>query len=392
MLRFGAVETGQHLLQGLAGNGFGEETLHSGLLGTLARFSRGAGGHGDAGQGPQAQLATVLYIPEVDLVAVHIGQLQVHEDQRELLTLFLQQLQGLLPLADHDHRPVQVAQHAFHDHLVDRVVLHQQYRQGGGRYDRLAIVASHAGFRGKLQRDGQGEAGAHSGLAAGPQVSAHLVGQIAGDGQAQAGATETTGSAAVFLLEDVEHLFQAGAVDAYPGVHDLAYQLQAPFLGALPACPEADAALLGELERVAQQVDQHLAQSSGIADDYRGLGGAFDVQRQRQSTLAGGIVEGLGGTQQQTCQLEADVLELEGIALDTGQVEDVVDDLQQVIGRFAGDADVLALLPAELRGVQQLQHAHDAVEWRTQLVAHHGEEVRFRPAGLFRLLPRADQL
>src|SRR5690606_18669098 len=136
----------------------------------------------------------------------------------------------------------------------------------------------------------------------------------------------------VFLLECVEHLFQAGAVDAYPGVHDLAYQLQAPFLGALPACPEADAALLGELERVAQQIDQYLAQPGGVAGDHRRLGSALDIQGQLQSALAGGIVEGLGSAQQQAPQFEADVLELEGVALDAGQVEDIVDDLQQVIG------------------------------------------------------------
>src|SRR5690606_10482495 len=148
---------------------------------------------------------------------------------------------------------------------------------------------------------------------------------------------------------------------------DLAYQLQAPIAGAMPAGPEADAALLGELERVAQQIDQYLAQSGGVADDHRCLGSALDIQGQLQSPLAGGIVEGLGSAQQQAPQFEADVLELEGVALDAGQVEDIVDDLQQMIGGFTGNADVLALFAAEFGSVQQLQHPHDAIERSAQL-------------------------
>ena len=66
--------------------------------------------------------------------------------------------------------------------------------------------------------------------------------------------------------------------------------------------------------------------------------------------------EGLGATADQVGEIECDVLQLEGRAFDTGEIENIVDHLEQVFGGLGGQRRVFHLLIGHLRGFEQLQH------------------------------------
>ena len=88
----------------------------------------------------------------------------------------------------------------------------------------------------------------------------------------------------------------------------------------------------------------------------------------RSASVAHRVVE-------QLPQLERRGIERQTAGLDLREVENVVDDLQQGIGRCLHHAQVLALLAAQLGVERQLRHADDAVHRRPDFVAHVGEEL-----------------
>ena len=67
--------------------------------------------------------------------------------------------------------------------------------------------------------------------------------------------------------------------------------------------------------------------------------------------------------------------ELELAHLDLREVEDVVEDTQERIGRALGHAEILALLRRQRRVERELGHADDAVERRPNLMAHIRQEL-----------------
>ena len=86
-------------------------------------------------------------------------------------------------------------------------------------------------------------------------------------------------------------------------------------------------------------------------------------------------------------QAELDRVELELAGLDLGEVEQVVDDGQQGVGRGLDNLEVLPLLGVEVRVQGQLRHAEDRVHGGADLVADVGQELALGLArGLGRLL------
>ncbi len=104
------------------------------------------------------------------------------------------------------------------------------------------------------------------------------------------------------------------------------------------------------------------------------------------------MLERLGAGADQFGKIERNVLQLQFRTLDAREVENVVDDLQQVLGGLRRKGGVLDLLLGHLGGFQQLQHAQHAVHGRAQFVAHHRQEIGFGVVGLFRFLAGLDQL
>jgi hypothetical protein len=75
-------------------------------------------------------------------------------------------------------------------------------------------------------------------------------------------------------------------------------------------------------------------------------------------------------------------LELHPPGLDLGQIQQVIDDVEQVLARGVDARRVLLLGRVFELDLQQLRIAEDAVEGRAQLVGHVGEEVRLELVGL----------
>src|SRR5690606_22529539 len=125
-------------------------------------------------------------------------------------------------------------------------------------------------------------------------------------------------------------------IHADAAVGDFAYQLQHALGTPLPAGAQGDPAVFGELQRVAQQIDQDLPQPGRIPHDLGRDRVAIPFGFQGQAFLVGGVFKGNGGSFQQGGQAEGDVLEFKGLPLDPGQVENVIDHLEQVVGELAG--------------------------------------------------------
>jgi len=91
-------------------------------------------------------------------------------------------------------------------------------------------------------------------------------------------------------------------------------------------------------------------------------------------------------------QRERDPLETEPARLDFREVQDVVDDREQRVGRSRDGVDVLALLGGQPRLEREMRHADDRRHRRADLVAHVREELRLGLGGAFRLRLRRRQL
>ena len=138
---------------------------------------------------------------------------------------------------------------------------------------------------------------------------------------------------------------------------------------------------LGELQRVADEVHDHLAQPHRVADEDAVV---TALDRQVEALAPGDGQQGgdhLGGD---VGRPERALGQGHRGGLGLGQVQDVVEQLEQRLPRAAGQGDELGLPGAELLEPERLEHAQDAVERRADLVAGGGQEARswrgWRPA------------
>ena len=143
---------------------------------------------------------------------------------------------------------------------------------------------------------------------------------------------------------------------------------------------QADAAALGELQRIAEQVEQHLAHARRVADQ-RVVGAGIDLDVEREPLDDRLLAERAGDAVDQAGERERGLLQLEAAGLDLREVEHVVDDAQQRLRRIADRRDRAALRAVETLALQHVDHAEHAVHRRADLVAHGGEEGRLRLVG-----------
>ena len=227
--------------------------------------------------------------------------------------------------------------------------------------------------------------------------AAHQRHQPRRDRQPQPGPLVPARRRVVPLLEGLEDLLLLLARDADAGVADREVQhLRRPRFGhrrvglrgrVLDAGldPDDDLALLGELDGVADEVEQDLPQPARVAD--QGVGHLrLDLAGQLQPLPVGAEGQRPEGLPQDVPQGEVGVVELELAGLDLGEVEQVVDHLQQGIGRGLDDRQVLALLVGQGRVEGELGHAEDGVHGGADLVADVGQELVLGPAGRLRRL------
>ena len=140
--------------------------------------------------------------------------------------------------------------------------------------------------------------------------------------------------------------------------------------------------MLGELDRVAEQVVDDLADAHRIAAQQ--FGDRFDkVDREPQAlALRGGNVE-IGDCADQLAQAERDVFDDQLACLDLREIEDVVHDRLHVLGTVAGEIEMATLGFVEPALVEQVEQAEKPGKRCAQFVAHVREEFALRVAGRF---------
>ncbi len=168
--------------------------------------------------------------------------------------------------------------------------------------------------------------------------------------------------------------------DADAGIDDLEAQLAG---GPNHLDADHDLAHVRELDGVADEIDQNLTQASRIAADFRRH---VRIDRADQFQALGVRTRGADFDRlfDGFAQTEIDALEFELAGFDLGEIENVVDDLQQ---RFGGMPDGLRQVPLprrQLGRLQQLRHADDPVHRGADLMTHAREEFALGAAGALR--------
>ena len=162
--------------------------------------------------------------------------------------------------------------------------------------------------------------------------------------------------------------------------------------GRLPAPdPHDDFTRVGELDRVAEQVDEDLPEPAWIADRVvRNI--RPDVEDQLDAFVCSRLREQLDRLLCHVLGAEVDALHAHTAGLDLGEVEDVVDDLQQRVAGGPHCFHVVALLRGEVRLHQQAGHADHPVHRGADLVAHRRQELRLHAGKLLELLVALPQV
>src|SRR5207244_1628075 len=152
-------------------------------------------------------------------------------------------------------------------------------------------------------------------LAFRPDLASHQTHQLGGDGQAQSGAAVLAGGGAVGLFERLENRAQMTRLDSDTRV------LHAETEGFLPSLErgrihfDQNTSLAGELDRISDQVYEHLPQPARIAQQPVGNAGRQPV-RQLESFLPGPDGERLHHLLETVAQPKLDRLQVEPAGLD----------------------------------------------------------------------------
>ena len=254
----------------------------------------------------------------------------------------------------------------------------------GDAFDR---VVRH--FRGRLECAAAIRRALHGHLAA------HRLHQTFDNGQAEARAAGAARVGAVGLSKRIEDDRSFMRIDADSGIAH--FEVQRQIGGKDCVAPDAHHhfALTCELDRVAYEIDQNLAQPKRIAPQPI-RNAAVDGERNVQTLLRGSHAESLHRVGDQLANGEVHRLQLEAARFDLGEVEDVLDGRQERFGGAPGQVELLAPLRRGIAVDRQLQHSHDAVERRAHLVRDVRQELAFGLAGrlgtLLRLTNASDLL
>ena len=210
--------------------------------------------------------------------------------------------------------------------------------------------------------------------------AAQAFGDVLGDEQAQAGAAESAGHGVVGLGEGIEKAedlvaAHADAVVLHADGHAL--------VAGVAFDEDADSALVGELDGVADEVDEGLLDAGGVGGDLGGERTAGD-QVEGELFLAGlggeelfHVLEDLGGA-------AGDGFDFELAGLDLGHVEDVVEDGEEVLGVATDGGGGGNALVLDAVGIEEdIRETGDGGEGRADFVGHGREERALGAAGDF---------
>ncbi len=234
----------------------------------------------------------------------------------------------------------------------------------------------------QIQRNPEGAALAQ--FAVDADLPAHQLDEQLADGQAEAGAAILARGRRIGLGEFFKDFrpLVGGQADAGVG-HRQAQMTQIAFFADLHV--DHDVPARGELDRIRKQVGDDLPHARGIAL-HAARGRRRIMHHQLQALVARIDALHLRHGFDFMQQVERDRFELQLARFDLGEIEDVIDQLQQAFGTALRHGGEFALGIGELGVKQQVEHADYAIHRRPDFVAHIGQEHRFDARRIFRLL------
>ena len=142
--------------------------------------------------------------------------------------------------------------------------------------------------------------------------------------------------------------------------------------------------MLGELDRVAKQVNENLTQSSPI--DFKGFWNTrFDNAAQGQSFFFGAMLNHLRGIACQLPNITLGGCQINLAQVGFGKVQNVIDEHQQVLRRVVNDRDLIDFSGRQrLAMKKRLGVAEDGVKRRAKFMADSGQKPVFGLVGDFR--------
>lgn len=164
-------------------------------------------------------------------------------------------------------------EHFLEDELVDAIVFGEQNVETGGGGRVRGGGKGRRIFGGEFQGEGDAEGGAAAEFAMDGDGATEGIHEAANDGQAQAATAEAAGGGGIGLDEGVKEAGDFAGFDAEAGVVDGEGDLVFVALG---GDAEVDVAGFGELDGVAEDVEQELAEALGVTEDRGGDIGLHD--------------------------------------------------------------------------------------------------------------------
>ena len=218
------------------------------------------------GEGDDRHVATLRALARADrgrrLEPVHLRHLDVHQDDVEPLAI--ERLQRLPTVLDRNHRMAPLLEQADSHLAVHGIVLGEQHpqrvtatkkRRGRRLRSRTETLSSHTCR--------EVEDASPADFALEPHVPAHQPHDVRGDGEAEARAPVPPTGRAVALHERLEDRLLILARDADAGVGNAAVQ-QRLVRRRLGVQPDGHPTLSGELDRVVDELLDHLAEASRV--------------------------------------------------------------------------------------------------------------------------------
>ena len=141
--------------------------------------------------------------------------------------------------------------------------------------------------------------------------------------------------------------------------------------------------MIRELDRVSDEVHQNLPNPRRVAQQQIG-NPRRDLARELDVFLGSPCRENFQGIVQRVSQLEWAWVKIKLSGFDLGEIQNIVNDLQQGVGRLPYGVEIPLLFGRGVGGQRQLCHAEDGVHRRSDLVTHVGEELTLRLVCRFR--------
>ena len=148
--------------------------------------------------------------------------------------------------------------------------------------------------------------------------------------------------------------------------------------------------MFGKLDRVPDQIHKHLSQPVAIAYDLIGYLGV-ELQYEFKALLVGPQRESSHGLFYEFAQVERFSIEAHFAGVDFGEIQYIINNRHERLGRLHGALDVLSLDEIELSTQGQLGHPDHAIHGSTNLVAHISYKLTLQPAGFLGLVNQSEQ-